>query len=93
MLGMNGFIAPNTTTLAMARFKQVSGSASAVLGMVQFVFAGAISFIVGAVEANTPFPLACVIGCCLLLACGIYFSLNAREVRRYKRKFLGIFGL
>lgn len=89
MLGMNGFIAPNTTTLAMARFKQMSGSASAVLGMVQFVFAGAISFIVGALEANTPFPLALIIACCLLLACGIYFSLNAREVRRYKKKFLG----
>lgn len=89
MLGMNGFIAPNTTTLAMARFKQMSGSASAVLGMVQFVFAGAISFIVGALEANTPFPLALIIACCLLLACGIYFSLNAREVRRYKRKIFG----
>ena len=91
VLGMNGFIAPNMTTLAMARFKQMSGSASAVLGMVQFVFAGAISFVVGAVEANTPFPLALIIACCLLLACGIYFSLNAREVRRYKRKFLSLF--
>lgn len=40
MLGMNGFIVPNTTTLAMARFKQMSGSASAILGMVQFIFAG-----------------------------------------------------
>ncbi|MBD5166088.1 multidrug effflux MFS transporter [Helicobacter sp.] len=88
MLGMNGFIVPNTTTLAMARFKQISGSASAILGTAQFAFAGAISFIVGAVGANTPFPLALVIACCLLLACGIYFSLNAREVRNYKRKFL-----
>lgn len=88
MLGMNGFIVPNTTTLAMARFKQISGSASAVLGMVQFALAGIISFVVGAVEANTPFPLALIIACCLLIACGIYFSLNAREVRRYKQKFL-----
>lgn len=93
MLGMNGFIVPNTTTLAMARFKQISGSASAILGTAQFAFAGAISFIVGAVGANTPFPLALVIACCLLLACGIYFSLNAREVRNYKRKFLRIFRL
>lgn len=93
MLGMNGFIVPNTTTLAMARFKRISGSASAILGTAQFAFAGAISFIVGAVGANTPFPLALVITCCLLLACGIYFSLNAREVRNYKRKLLGLFGL
>ena len=28
MIGMLGFIIPNTTTLAMARFKQNSGSAS-----------------------------------------------------------------
>lgn len=93
MLGMNGFIVPNTTTLAMARFKRISGSASAILGTAQFAFAGAISFIVGAVGANTPFPLALVIACCLFLACGIYFSLNAREVRNYKRKFLGFFRL
>ncbi|WP_300691167.1 MULTISPECIES: multidrug effflux MFS transporter [Helicobacter] len=91
MLGMNGFIVPNTTTLAMARFKQMSGSASAILGMVQFIFAGVISFVVGAVEANTPFPLALIIACCLLLACGIYFSLNVREIRRYKREFLSLF--
>ncbi|TLD82862.1 Bcr/CflA family efflux MFS transporter [Helicobacter sp. MIT 11-5569] len=90
MLGMNGFIVPNTTTLAMARFKQASGSASAILGMAQFAVAGAISFVVGAVEANTPFPLALIIACCLLIACGIYFNLNAREVRRYKRKFFGL---
>lgn len=90
MFGANGFIIPNTTTLAMARFKQASGSASAILGMVQFAIAGAISFFVGAVEANTPFPLALIIACCLLFACGIYFSLNAREVRRYKQKFFGI---
>lgn len=91
MLGMNGFIVPNTTTLAMARFKQMSGSSSAILGMVQFIFAGVISFVVGAVEANTPFPLALIIACCLLLACGIYFSLNVREIRRYKREFLSLF--
>ena len=87
MIGMLGFIIPNTTTLAMARFKQNSGSASALLGSIQFALAGGISFAISALEANSPLPLALLISLCLLIACGIYFSLNAREIQRYKNKF------
>lgn len=70
---MLGFIAPNTTTLAMARFKEHSGTASAVLGTVQFGFAGFISFVVGAINANTPIILAFVMCACVLVANGVYF--------------------
>ncbi|HDZ4293189.1 TPA: multidrug effflux MFS transporter [Campylobacter jejuni] len=70
---MLGFIAPNTTTLAMARFKEHSGTASAVLGTVQFGFAGFISFVVGAIDANTPIILAFVMCACVLVANGVYF--------------------
>ncbi|RTI90456.1 multidrug effflux MFS transporter [Campylobacter jejuni] len=70
---MLGFIAPNTTTLAMARFKEHSGTASAVLGTVQFGFAGLISFVVGAINANTPIILAFVMCACVLVANGVYF--------------------
>lgn len=85
-LGALGFIVPNTTTLAMSRFKQNGGSASALLGTIQFALAGGISFLVGIIGANKPLPLALIIASCLIIACGIYFSLNKREVRNLKRK-------
>ncbi|MFQ6342843.1 multidrug effflux MFS transporter [Campylobacter sp. VTCC 70190] len=73
-IAMLGFIAPNTTTLAMARFKEHSGTASAVLGTMQFGFGGFISFMVGAIDANTPIILACVMCLCVLIANGVYFG-------------------
>ena len=57
-IGMLGFILPNSTTLAMARFKDHSGTASAVLGTMQFGLAGVIAFSVGVLGANTPLFLA-----------------------------------
>lgn len=73
-LSMLGFIAPNTTTLAMARFKDHSGTASALLGFVQFALAGFISFVVGAIDANTPLILAIVMSGCVIVANALYFG-------------------
>ncbi|EHB9384050.1 multidrug effflux MFS transporter [Campylobacter jejuni] len=78
-IAMLGFIAPNTTTLAMARFKEHSGTASAVLGTMQFGFAGFISFVVGAIDANTPIILAFVMCACVLVANMIYFLIKIKE--------------
>ncbi|TNB60507.1 multidrug effflux MFS transporter [Campylobacter helveticus] len=75
-IALLGFIAPNTTTLAMARFKDHSGTASAVLGTSQFALAGAISFIVSAVGANTPTILALVMLICIACANGLYFAMK-----------------
>ncbi|EAK4146965.1 multidrug effflux MFS transporter [Campylobacter upsaliensis] len=75
-IALLGFIAPNTTTLAMARFKDHSGTASAVLGTSQFALAGVISFIVSAVGANTPVILALVMLICVVLANGLYFAMK-----------------
>ncbi|EPY0475439.1 multidrug effflux MFS transporter [Campylobacter upsaliensis] len=72
-IALLGFITPNTTTLAMARFKDHSGTASAVLGTSQFALAGVISFIVSAVGANTPVILALIMLICVVLANGVYF--------------------
>lgn len=79
MIGMLGFILPNTTTLAMARFKRSSGSASALFGTVQFLIAGLAAFIVSATEANTPLPLSMVIAGCLIIASTIYFYLVPKK--------------
>ncbi|EOH7013282.1 multidrug effflux MFS transporter [Campylobacter coli] len=83
-IAMLGFITPNTTTLAMARFKEHSGTASAVLGTVQFGFAGFISFVVGAINANTPIILAFVMCACVLVANMIYFLIKIKEKNENK---------
>ncbi|WP_270990572.1 multidrug effflux MFS transporter [Campylobacter upsaliensis] len=75
-IALLGFITPNTTTLAMARFKDHSGTASAVLGTSQFALAGVISFIVSAVGANTPVILALIMLICVVLANGVYFAMK-----------------
>lgn len=87
VVGSLGFIVPNTTTLAMARFKQKSGSASAILGTTEFAIAGIISFIVGVFKANHPFLLAIIMSSCVLIACVIYFSLNKKKFEAW----IGIF--
>ena len=67
-IGMLGFLMPNITTLAMARFaSNHSGTASAVLGTTQFAFAGVVSFIVGILNANSPLFLGSVIAICCFL--------------------------
>ncbi|MBS4407107.1 multidrug effflux MFS transporter [Campylobacter vulpis] len=76
-IALLGFIAPNTTTLAMARFKDHSGTASAVLGTSQFALAGVIAFIVSAVGANTPVILALIMLICVVLANGLYFAMKS----------------
>lgn len=79
MLSMLGFIMPNTTTLAMARFKEQSGTASAILGTSQFALAGIVSFVVGSVGANTPFYLSLVMLICAFTASFTYFILGKNK--------------
>lgn len=75
-LAMLGFLLPNITTLAMARFKEHSGSASAMLGCMQFAFAGATSSLVGALNANTTLLLSSVMCGCVLLGSFFYFFIK-----------------
>lgn len=72
-IAMLGFVFPNITTLAMSRFKECSGTASAVLGTTQFAVAGLISFLVGFIGANTPILLALSVFLCLFGGSVIYF--------------------
>jgi DHA1 family bicyclomycin/chloramphenicol resistance-like MFS transporter len=60
----HGFVLPNTTALAMAPHGQVAGSASALLGTVQFVLGSLTGSLVGAFANGTAVPLAAVIRGC-----------------------------
>jgi len=67
-ISSHGFVLPNTTALAMAPHGQVAGSASALLGTLQFVLGSAAGSLVGAFANGTAVPLAAVIAGCGITA-------------------------
>jgi len=72
----HGFVLPNTTALAMAPHGRVAGSASALLGTVQFVLGAVAGSLVGALGNGTSLPLAGVIAGCGVLATVAYVTLG-----------------
>ena len=75
-IASHGFIMPNTTALAMAPHGAVAGSASALLGTVQFVLGASAGALVGALANGTAVPLAAVIAACAALAFVTYQTLG-----------------
>jgi DHA1 family bicyclomycin/chloramphenicol resistance-like MFS transporter len=63
-IAMHGFVMPNTTALAMAPHGAIAGSASALLGSIQFILGALAGTLVGALSNGTPVPLAMVIAGC-----------------------------
>ena len=63
-IAMHGFVMPNTTALAMAPHGAVAGSASALLGSLQFILGAVAGTLVGVLSNGTPVPLAVVIAGC-----------------------------
>jgi DHA1 family bicyclomycin/chloramphenicol resistance-like MFS transporter len=68
-----GFVIPNTTALAMGPFAANAGSASAMLGVLQFVLAAVSSGLVAAAADGTARPM---------VACMALFSLAALLINR-----------
>jgi DHA1 family bicyclomycin/chloramphenicol resistance-like MFS transporter len=56
-----GFILPNATTLALASYPRAAGSASALLGLGQYVVGAAAAPLVGVLGSGTALPMAVVI--------------------------------
>jgi DHA1 family bicyclomycin/chloramphenicol resistance-like MFS transporter len=74
-----GIIVPNTTALAMAPHGAIAGSASALLGTLQFVLGAAAGALVGALGNGTAVPFAAVIAGCGLGAFTVYRTLARLE--------------
>jgi DHA1 family bicyclomycin/chloramphenicol resistance-like MFS transporter len=55
---------PSTTALAMAPHGAVAGSASALLGTVQFTMGATSGALVGVLSNGTAVPFGAVIACC-----------------------------
>jgi DHA1 family bicyclomycin/chloramphenicol resistance-like MFS transporter len=77
-----GFVLPNTTVLAMAAHGRVAGSASALLGTVQFLLGAGAAAAAGALGSATAVPMAVIVASC---ACGALLILHAvpRSVGSY----------
>ncbi len=63
-IACHGFVMPNTTALAMAPHGTIAGSASALLGTLQFVLGATAGALVGVLGNGTAVPLAAVIAGC-----------------------------
>ena len=63
-------VGANATAIAMVNSGKHAGSASAIIGVVQFGMAGAVSALVGALHDGTALPMVGGILCCALLAGG-----------------------
>jgi DHA1 family bicyclomycin/chloramphenicol resistance-like MFS transporter len=70
-----GFVMPNTTALAMAPHGAIAGSASALLGTLQFVLGATAGMAVGAFGDGTAVPLAAVVAVCGAAAWMVYATL------------------
>lgn len=75
-----GILLPNASACAMAGQGKHAGSASALLGSVQFVIAASAATMVGVLHDGSAWPVAAVIFSCGVLAVG--FSLFTRRVQR-----------
>jgi len=63
-IACHGFVLPNTTALAMAPHGKVAGSASALLGTLQFVLGAVAGSLIGAFTNGTAVPMAAVVAGC-----------------------------
>lgn len=66
-LASAGFLLPNLTALAMSPFGEVAGSASALLGTLQFSIGAGAGTLVGLLHNGTAVPMTAVVAVCGLL--------------------------
>ncbi len=81
-----GIVAPSATALAMADYPQIAGSASGLLGVMQFLIGAACAPLVGAFGTRTALPMAVVIATLAALALltrfGVALSLRTPSALR-----------
>ncbi len=76
----HGFVGPNTTALAMSPYGAVAGSASALMGTLQFVLGAASGSLVSAFSNGTAVPFATVIAGCALCALVAFLTIPATRL-------------
>ena len=74
-----GFVLPNATTLALAGHPRTAGSASALLGVLQYVIGAAAAPLVGIAGETTALPMAIVIAALSITALTTFAVLTRQE--------------
>jgi DHA1 family bicyclomycin/chloramphenicol resistance-like MFS transporter len=77
-LASNGFVSPNAQALAMNDFPRAAGSASALLGVLQFAIGGVVAPLVGVRGSHDALPMAIVMASMGLLAVSARLLLGRR---------------
>ena len=79
VVASQGMIGPNTSALALAGHPRTAGSASALLGVLQFAVGAVASPLVGVGGSATALPMALVIAVCGVSALGAGVALGPRR--------------
>ncbi|GAB3283163.1 multidrug effflux MFS transporter [Parasphingorhabdus pacifica] len=82
MIASLGFVLPNTTMLALADHREVSGSASALLGVSQFVVGALAAPLVGLGGVGSAVPMATVMFGVVLASAVVFLTLGRRGAQR-----------
>ncbi len=76
MVASLGFVLPNATSLALSGQPSIAGSASVLVGVLQFSIGAIAAPIVGSFGANTALPMASVIAALGVSALGVFLLLG-----------------
>lgn len=79
MISSMGFVLPNTTMLALADNREVSGSASALLGVAQFVVGALAAPLVGLGGVRSALPMALVMFGVVVASLTVWLTLGRRS--------------
>jgi MFS transporter, DHA1 family, multidrug resistance protein len=77
-----GLVGPNTAAAAMAPYGRMAGSASALLGTLQFVVGAVSGIVVGVLYNGTALPMAGTIAACCVVALVSFRTLANPPLRR-----------
>jgi DHA1 family bicyclomycin/chloramphenicol resistance-like MFS transporter len=76
-----GCLFPNITAMAMAPHGARAGSASALIGVLQFALAAGSASLIGAANTGSALPVASLIGICSIAAAVLYSALVGRAAK------------
>jgi DHA1 family bicyclomycin/chloramphenicol resistance-like MFS transporter len=82
MVSAIGLVLPNSTALALAHYPDRAGTASALLGLLQYAVGGLAAPLVGLAGEDTAVPLGLVAATASLTACGVFGLLVVPVVQR-----------
>lgn len=82
MVSAIGLVLPNSTALALAHYPDRAGTASALLGLLQYAVGGLAAPLVGLAGEDTAVPLGLVAATASLTACAVFGVLVIPVVQR-----------